>query len=160
MATPVSLRPVRPQDSAFLERVYASTRADELGATNWSDAQKTAFIRQQFTAQDQHYRAHYPTAIYSVIEHEGQPIGRLYVDRWAREIRIMDISLLPEARGRGFGSFLLHTLQAEARDAGKSLTIHVEKFNPALRLYSRLGFQPREDKGVYLLMEWRPAETA
>ena len=39
--------------------------------------------------------------------------------------------------------------------AGKALSIHVEKFNPALRLYERLGFSVKEDKGVYLLMEWR-----
>jgi hypothetical protein len=32
----------------------------------------------------------------------------------------------------------------------------VEQFNPALRLYKRLGFHQKEDKGVYLLMEWSP----
>ena len=35
------------------------------------------------------------------------------------------------------------------------LTIHVERFNPALRLYERLGFTLAEDKGVYLFLEWR-----
>jgi ribosomal protein S18 acetylase RimI-like enzyme len=77
------------------------------------------------------------------------------VDRWDKEIRIMDIALLPEHRGVGIGTGLLRELQEEARAAGKSLSIHVEKFNPALRLYERLGFQPQEDKGVYLLMVWR-----
>jgi ribosomal protein S18 acetylase RimI-like enzyme len=79
----------------------------------------------------------------------------LYVARWEREIRIMDIALLPEDRGAGIGTKLLRELQEEARAAGKSLTIHVERFNPALGLYERLGFQQIEDKGVYLLMEWR-----
>jgi ribosomal protein S18 acetylase RimI-like enzyme len=62
---------------------------------------------------------------------------------------------LPEHRGAGIGTKLLRDLQEEVRSAGKSLTIHVERFNPALRLYERLGFQQIEDKGVYLLMEWR-----
>ena len=44
---------------------------------------------------------------------------------------------------------------AEAAAVGKALTIHVERFNPALRLYERLGFRTIEDKGVYQLMEWR-----
>ena len=35
------------------------------------------------------------------------------------------------------------------------MTIHVERFNPALRLYERLGFSVAEDKGVYLLLERR-----
>ena len=90
-----------------------------------------------------------------VIERDGQAIGRLYVARWEREIRIMDIALLPEHRGSGIGTQLLRELQDEARSSGKSLTIHVERFNPALGLYQRLGFRQIEDKGVYLLMEWK-----
>jgi microcystin-dependent protein len=65
------------------------------------------------------------------------------------------IALLPEHRRAGIGTKLLRTLQNEARTAGKTLTIHVEKFNPALRLYQRLGFRQIEDKGVYLFLEWK-----
>lgn len=54
---------------------------------------------------------------------------------------------------------MLEELQAEAREVGKSLTIHVERFNPALALYDRLGFTLREDKGVYLFLEWNPAPS-
>lgn len=68
----------------------------------------------------------------------------------------MDIALLPPHRGRGVGSALLAALTAEAEAAGKPLTIHVERFNPALRLYQRLGFAAVEDKGVYLLLRWSP----
>jgi len=35
----------------------------------------------------------------------------------------------------------------------------VERFNPALRLYQRLGFRHVEDQGPYYLMEWRPGAT-
>ena len=84
----------------------------------------------------------------------GWPVGRLYVARWEKEIRIVDITLLPEFRGTGIGTKLLRDLQTEARSACKSLTIHVERFNRALTLYQRLGFKEVEDKGVYLLMRW------
>jgi ribosomal protein S18 acetylase RimI-like enzyme len=86
---------------------------------------------------------------------QGVPVGRLYVDRCEKAIRIMDIALLPEHRRAGIGTKLLRELQDEARTAGKTLTIHVEKFNPALRLYQRLGFQQIEDKGIYLFLEWK-----
>lgn len=151
----VSLRDCTPADREFLATVYASTRTEELAVTNWSEEQKAQFCQMQFTAQDAHYREHYPTAVFSIIERHRTPIGRLYVDRWTKEIRIMDIALLPGHRGAGIGTHLLHTLMDEARSSGKVLSIHVEKFNPALRLYQRLGFTPREDKGVYLLMDWR-----
>jgi hypothetical protein len=32
----------------------------------------------------------------------------------------------------------------------------VEKFNPAMRLYERLGFRPVQDRDIYILMEKRP----
>ena len=149
----VSLRPVRADDRTLLLRVYASTRQEELAAVPWSDAQKQAFVEQQFAAQDAYYREHYPGASFDVVAWGGQEAGRLYVDRWAREIRIMDIAVLPELRGRGIGSALLRDLIAESEASAKPLTIHVERMNSALRWYERLGFRPVEDRGVYLLLE-------
>jgi ribosomal protein S18 acetylase RimI-like enzyme len=148
------LRPATPDDEQFLRAVYASTRAEELARVPWSDEQKRAFTDMQFAAQDADYRRNYPAAQYSIIEMPGVSAGRLYVDRCKNEIRIVDIALLPEYRRAGIGTKLLRELQDEARLAGKTLTIHVEKFNPALRFYQRLGFRQIEDKGVYLFLEW------
>ena len=150
----LSLRPIAPADDAFLARVYASSRADELAVTDWTETLKADFCRRQFDAQSAYYAANYPGASFQIIERNGWPVGRLYVDRWEKEIRIMDITLLPEFRGSGVGTTLIRGLQEEARKARKSLTIHVERFNRALGLYERLGFRQIEDKGVYLLMRW------
>lgn len=150
----IALRAIMAGDMDFLAEVYASTRADELAVTGWSEEQKAAFCRMQFDAQHAHYQKHFSGASFQVIEQGGMPVGRLYVDRWTREIRIVDIALLPENRAQGIGTQLLQELQQEAQAAGKVLSIHVERLNPALRLYGRLGFRVREDKGVYLLMEW------
>ena len=150
----IVLRPITPEDDSFLAGLYASTRAEELSVTTWSDEEKAVFCRRQFDAQSAHYVENYPGASLQIIERAGEPIGRLYVMRWKREIRIMDIGLLPAHRGTGIGTQLLRELQEEARSAGKTLSIHVERFNPALRLYERLGFKLVEDKGVYLLLQW------
>ena len=123
----------------------------------WDDAQKAAFLRQQFDAQDAWWRENYADASFDVIVVDGEPAGRLYVHRGPSDIRIVDIALLPEHRGGGIGTSLLEELSAEADAAGKSLTIHVERMNPALRLYGRLGFSVAEDKGVYLFLERPPA---
>jgi GNAT superfamily N-acetyltransferase len=150
-----SLRAATPEDEPFLRAVYASTRAEELAQVPWSNEQKRAFTDMQFAAQDADYRRNYPDAEYSIIEVQGVPAGRLYVDRCKKEIRIIDIALLPQHRRAGIGTKLLTELQDEARLAGKALTIHVERFNPALNLYQRLGFRQIEDKGVYLFLEWK-----
>jgi ribosomal protein S18 acetylase RimI-like enzyme len=47
---------------------------------------------------------------------------------------------------------------AEGEASNRPLTIHVEVYNPAMRLYERLGFRPIEERGPYLLMEWRPSQ--
>ncbi len=124
--------------------------------TDWSDDQKAAFCRQQFGAQRDWYRTQYHGASFQVVLVYGRPAGRLYVDRWDEEIRIVDIALLPQWRGRGVGSALLIELQSEAGNAGKVLSIHVERFNRALTLYRRLGFEIAGDHGVYLLLRWDP----
>lgn len=155
----VTLRPVGEGDEEHLRRVYAGTREDELALVDWDASAKESFLRQQFDAQDAHYRT-YPDASLDVIDVGGEPAGRLYVARWPDEIRIMDIALLPEYRGRGIGTNLLEALLDEAAMEGKRLSIHVEKVNPARALYERLGFAEAGDRGVYVLLEATPRLVA
>ena len=156
MIRTVALRPVGPDDEQLLFRVYASTRVDELAVVPWVEEQKEAFLRAQFDAQTRWYREHYGAGSFDVVLVDGEPCGRLYVHRGAAEIRIVDIALLPARRGEGVGTALVRDLLAEADATGKRVTIHVERLNPALRLYERLGFTLAEDKGVYLLLERSP----
>jgi ribosomal protein S18 acetylase RimI-like enzyme len=147
-------RPITDADLPFLARVYASTRMEELAVTDWTDAQKAAFLQSQFDAQHAHYQKHYAGSEFLVIEHAGAAVGRLYLARWTSEHRIVDIAFLPGHRGRGLGTALLSDLLDEAARAGKAVTIHVENFNPALSLYRRLGFSPAGEYGAYHLMRW------
>jgi ribosomal protein S18 acetylase RimI-like enzyme len=147
-------RPFTEADLPFLARVYASTRQEELAVTDWSDTHKAAFLQHQFDAQHAHYQKYYRGSDFLVIQRGGVAIGRLYLARWASEHRIVDIALLPQHRGAGLGTALLRDLLDEAALAGKAVTIHVEKFNPALTLYRRLGFVAAGEEGVYDLMRW------
>ncbi|MCU1677348.1 MAG: Acetyltransferase, family [Frankiales bacterium] len=158
-ASVVGLRPVEAVDTEFLVGVYASTREQELAPVAWDAAEKDAFIRMQFAAQDQYWRGQKPGAAFDVIVVDGQPAGRLYVDRLAGEIRIIDIALLPEHRGHGVGTALLRDVLQEGADAGLPVTIHVEQGNRARALYERLGFTQIGATGVYDLLERRQAVT-
>lgn len=150
------LRPAGSGDAELLYRIYASTREDELAVVPWEAVQKEAFLRMQFAAQDRYYHATFPAASYDLIVSGEEVLGRLYVDRGEAAWLVLDIALLPEHRGRGIGARLLTDVLAEAGAAAKPVQIHVERFNPAQRLYDRLGFRQIADKGVYLLLEWTP----
>ncbi len=151
-----ALRPETDADLAFLMRLYASTREQELAPVPWSAEQKRAFLASQFQAQRTHYRNYFPDCAFDVIEQHGEPAGRLYLQVRQTQLHILDIALLPELRGHGTGTAIMEALQEAGRACGKGVGIMVEKFNPALRLYQRLGFAPIADHEVYLEMEWRP----
>jgi ribosomal protein S18 acetylase RimI-like enzyme len=152
-----ALRPETDADIPFLMRLYASTRADELAPIPWTDEQKQAFLAQQFQAQRLHYRNTIEGCVFDILEQRGEPAGRLYLDARQTQLHIVDIALMPDWRGQGVGTAILEALQAAGRAQGKGVGIFVEKFNPALRLYRRLGFTDISDHGVYLEMEWVPA---
>lgn len=154
--TSISLRPVQPADAPFLLEVYASTRAIEMALIQWNDEQRHAFISSQFAAQQDFYSQKYPQADHSIVLSNDRPVGRLYLARLQDQLRIVDVTVLPEARNAGIGSFLLKELQGEAYRNGKPLRIYVENFNPSLRLFERLGFKPIEEQGVHLLFQWPP----
>jgi ribosomal protein S18 acetylase RimI-like enzyme len=148
------LRPVTEADEAFLYQVFQSTRERELAMLPVEH--RETFARQQYLAQRTHYHTYFPEATHTVILRRSELIGRVWVDRQADHILILDIAIVPEARNGGAGTLLLRSLIEEAARAGKPLRIHVEQFNPALRLYQRLGFQTKGTNGVYFLMELWP----
>jgi ribosomal protein S18 acetylase RimI-like enzyme len=152
----VATRVIGPDDEPLLRRVYASTREEELAVVPWNDDQKNAFLQMQFDAQHQFYQDQFPQASFEVVLRGGQPVGRLYVDRRTDEIRIIDIALLPEARGDGIGGALLTEIIAEASAANLPIRIYVERANRALSLYQRLRFSTVGENELYFLMEWSP----
>ena len=110
----------------------------------------------QFEAQRRHYRSEMPDCAWLVLEHEGTPVGRLYLESRDDGLHIVDIALMPEWRGKGVGAAILNELKALAETSRVKLCLFVETFNPALNLYRRLGFVQIGDTGVYLEMAWTP----
>ena len=152
----LALRPETDGDLPFLMQVFASTRADELALAPWTPDQKRAFLVHQFGAQRLHYRTYYPDASFGVLERHGSAIGRLYVDERQTRVHILDIALIPEARGGGIGTAILSAIQDHARIQGKGVDIFVERINPAKSLYDRMGFKVVREEEIYLEMDWTP----
>jgi len=155
------LRRVVDGDEQFLRDLYATTRAVEMAMVPWNADERQAFLEMQFRAQHADYSTRFPAAEHSVVLIGGRPAGRVWIDRRAEEIRLLDIAIMPDHQNAGIGAVLLGRLQDEARAAGVALRHSVARGNTdALRFYQRLGFAVVESWEMHDLMEWLPSADA
>ncbi|WP_433205760.1 N-acetyltransferase family protein [Dactylosporangium sp. CS-047395] len=154
----LTVRPAVAGDDAFLRAVYASSRAEEVAGFGWPDEQARAFLAMQYEAQRRHFRSAWPRAVDGIVAAAGEPVGRLYVDRGAAAVTVLDIALLPTARGTGIGTALLRGLQAEAAALDVPVALQVRPGHRAVRLYDRLGFRSTTSGASEerIAMRWRP----
>src|SRR6185503_7051310 len=151
-AASFALRPASAGDEAFLFELYCTTRKEEIAAWGLDSSQKEILLRMQFNGQRLHYESAYDALEHSIIMVGNRPTGRIMVFRSEHEHVLVDIALLPDARGMGIGAALIADLLTEAERAGKPVSLHVAKDNRARRLYERLGFEICEDTGMYFKM--------
>jgi GNAT superfamily N-acetyltransferase len=150
----ISYRPKMDEDLDFIERLYRSTREEELALTDWPETFKRQFIAQQQFAQDHHLKLSHPDAEWLIVEREGEPIGRLYIEDLGAKLWLIDIALMPGSRGCGIGGAIIGDLIAQGRNEGKTVGLTVFKTNVARRLYERLGFTLVSDAEAYHEMIW------
>ncbi len=150
----ISYRVMTDADQPFVAALYASTRAGEVASTGWPAEMQAAFLDQQHRAQHGYYRTAYPDGEWLLIERAGEPVGRLYLGEEDGKRLLVDISLLPAVRGMGLGTAILADLLA---DETLPVELHVERFNPARRLYERFGFVVVEEQPIYLRMIRQPS---
>jgi GNAT superfamily N-acetyltransferase len=154
---PIAFTPAGPGDSAALFDLFCRVRAHDLGAASWDEAVRAPIMRMQFEAQTRGYHERWPSAETFFLSGGGGVAGWTIVDRGESAIRVVEIAIVPEARGRGLGTSALRTLQEDAARSGRSLTLSVARSNiPAIRLYARLGFEAAGADELHLHLEWRP----
>ena len=154
----VLLRKLNGDDNEVLFRLFVDSH-DPLQAAiaGLDETQRGSFLRIQFEAQQAQYRHHYPGARFDVIVVESEVIGNIYAAPGDCELRLVDINLQARFRNRGIGRALLQDLLDEAAASKKGVRLHVMRGNPAVRLYTRLGFNDLGEQGIHRCMEWRPS---
>ena len=152
----LTLRPVRPDDLAFLLALYTESHAKDLAAMPLPDAQKAQLIRSQYDMQDAQYRRDYPDADFLIITWHDQPIGRFSKATSAQMVHLIDIALIPQSQGQGIGTTLLRHVLQEADALKLPSELKVLMSNPAIHLYQRLGFEQVDLQAPHIIMQ-RPA---
>jgi ribosomal protein S18 acetylase RimI-like enzyme len=152
----LSIRPSTSSDKEFIRNLYYSTRHD-LKLIEANHDFIGTLIEQQYEAQSVGYGDMFPNALYFIIEKQGQSIGRAILDFAQDAIHVIDITLIPEARGKGFGEGVLKALQYAAGKSYAPLRLSVYSGNwVAKQLYIKLGFQVEQYHPPYERMVWYP----
>jgi ribosomal protein S18 acetylase RimI-like enzyme len=155
---PIELRPATPDDSAFLFSVYRSSRLDDLTNLDWTGEQIEDFLAKQYEAQERFLKTDYPHAEELIVLRAGDRVGQMLIERGERELRMVDLALLPEHRNAGIGSHLIGRLLAEAEKSGSGFRVQVMRTNPAVGLFERLGLVRTGETGSHYQLEWRTNE--
>lgn len=149
-----TLRAESAEDIPFLQQLFFMVRAPEFSAAGWPEEQLRPFLAMQEQIQRTQYGLVYSHLDRWIVEHEDRKIGRLYLAVEPDATRIVEISLLPEVRGRGLGTALLQRVLAQAHASGRDVVLSVDHGNPAEGLYRRLGFKAVLDEGIKTGMRW------
>jgi len=153
-ANTLTIRPAGPADDAFFAALYRSTRGDLL-ALPADPAMIDGLVAMQQRMQVAGYRDSYPDAQYQVFELDGVAVGRLVTALVNGAMRVVDIAVLPQARGHGVAGEALRRLQAQAAAEGRGLALAVRRDNAtARRLYAALGFAVEGENDLDLELRW------
>jgi ribosomal protein S18 acetylase RimI-like enzyme len=151
---------VRNQTAAeedFVRRLILETVSRELGADQWPDPVRAHLLEIQYKGRIQGLRTRFPHGESRIIWLDGQPAGWLYVAELEDEVRLAEIMVLPEYRGKGLASTAIRQVLAGAASSARPVRLMVNVLNAnAIRLYERLGFQRTGGTEVQHEMEARP----
>jgi len=150
------LRSESAADGDFLFRLFCANRIDILRLARIPESAIDDLILLQHRSQTSTYRSLFPNAVYSIVEHNGEPIGRVIENDEKRMVYFVDIALMPEHQRHGFGRALIGTLRdhwaAHGRNARAKVAIENE---PSMRLFRALDFLPDEaDADAYVTLRW------
>ena len=142
----IELRTATDEDVAFLtDVVVEATRAQGRLPADFDETEFRAGFTDWTREQ---VRGDLAGSSTSVVEIDGVPVGRLGVVRADDRVELAGIQLLPAHQSRGIGASIVTSLIHEARLAGVSFELGVEKDNPRARaFYERCGLRYVGDDG-------------
>ena len=154
MKDKMKLRVALPEEEDTLYSLFVSTRKSEFAILEWDEQQIEGLLRMQYDAQKAFYQQQFPNAKYEIIMYKGLGIGRLITEIQQEAIRLIDIFIIPEYRGRGICTALLREFQHVAAELRLPIELNVLMGNPAQRLYERCGFVVTGEVVPHVMMAW------
>lgn len=156
----LDLRVARDHDRAPITEFYRQVRAPEFTALPWPPEHLHTLLDQQQALQRRHYESAYAQQVELLVKSEQTVQGRIWLARLPGLVRIIEIVMLPARRGQGLGTDILRAIQRTAASDRLNVDLHVRGDNPAVALYTRLGFvvTATESDGTHRMI-WLSSRT-
>jgi ribosomal protein S18 acetylase RimI-like enzyme len=154
MSQVLTLRPARTDDQEFLYRLFYSVYSEKLQLVPLSAEEKKMLLELMYQGFVRHYDLLASASDDRLVLLDNESIGRMILLQTREEIRLADLAILPQYRGRGIGSALISQLQTESMMSKRPVRLQVGRFDRALTLYKRLGFHKIDAIGPHLHLEW------
>ena len=156
----LGLRMATRADGPFIAALFHSTREAFYLADQATDYVRNV-IEQQFELQAEGYGRQSPDAMTFIVDKQGTSIGRLILDFGKNIAHILDIALIKEARGKGYGKAIIQAVQYIAQKQRLPVGLSVDRQNArAKRLYLSLGFMVAEYGETHEFLLWYPQSQA
>lgn len=152
----VTLAEETAADEAFLLHLFISVRGPEFLEAGLAPDQVKALLKDQLRIRTAYYLENLPNLASQIIVLGEERIGQLLIARPNHAVHLTDISLLPEYRNRGIGTFILGRVCNDADRNGEPVDLMVEQRSPAISLYERLGFETIATQGIHHKMVRQP----
>lgn len=152
----LALRVAEAEDHSFIEEIFRSTR-EYLYCMGMPKDYVDTLIHRQYHLQIASYARTWPHADTLMIELSSLPIGRMILNKGCDAWYVVDLSLVPEACGKGYGTAVLQCLQVCASRNYVPIKMSVERENRAAQRLSRtLGFEVIEVSDTHERLIWAP----
>lgn len=143
------LRQATQDDYDFMKRVgHEGLRPHVEAYRTWNQEVEDEGFRQIFD----------PAQQYIVVE-DGIDVGYLHLTENGGGLWIAGFYLDRAHQARGVGRAVLNHLIAQARAEGRALRLRVHKWNPAVELYRRCGFEVETETETQYVMVARPLDV-
>lgn len=134
------LRDYRVEDQGFAELLFSSTR-EHFHLLPLPKPQLELLLKQQFVLQQSSYAQSFPQADTYIIELENESVGKIILNKTSDSIHIVDLALVKQLRGQGYGTGILRSVKSFAEQQKRLLRLSVDQQNlRAKKLYLSLGF--------------------
>jgi GNAT superfamily N-acetyltransferase len=155
---PFALRLERPEDDAFLSHLFRVNNIDVLRLMGLPDEMIEKLIEFQYRSQTTTYRTLFPDAVFSIVERDGDTIGRLIENDEQDVVYFVDFVLMPERQAKGLGSAFIRALMNEWGARGRGTRVKILMNNePSLKMCRKLGMVEAESSdAAYVEMRWYP----